>query len=128
MEIYAHIGGTPLGMAFDRYDNLYVCIGGMGLYMVTPQRAVHKITDEQWDAMLNVHLKAPFQMIRAASPYFREPAKAESANRSISCRARCSSSGYDDTARCMESLRRSSASDARSTFSRTVRPEKSFVI
>ncbi|MCC7288056.1 MAG: SMP-30/gluconolactonase/LRE family protein [Burkholderiaceae bacterium] len=46
MEIYAHIGGTPLGMAFDRHDNLYVCIGGMGLYRVTPQRFVEKVTDE----------------------------------------------------------------------------------
>ena len=46
MEIYAHIGGTPLGMAFDRHDNLYVCIGGMGLYRVTPQRKVEKVTDE----------------------------------------------------------------------------------
>ena len=26
----------PLGMAFDREDNLYVCVGGMGLYRVTP--------------------------------------------------------------------------------------------
>jgi ribose transport system permease protein len=46
MEIYAHIGGTPLGMAFDRDDNLYVCIGGMGLYRVTPGRSVEKVTDE----------------------------------------------------------------------------------
>ena len=46
MEIYAHIGGTPLGMAFDRHDNLYVCIGGMGLYRVTPERKVEKVTDE----------------------------------------------------------------------------------
>ncbi len=46
MEIYAHIGGTPLGMAFDRNDNLYVCIGGMGLYRVTPERKVEKVTDE----------------------------------------------------------------------------------
>ncbi|MEQ1806671.1 MAG: SMP-30/gluconolactonase/LRE family protein, partial [Burkholderiaceae bacterium] len=46
MEIYAHIGGTPLGMAFDRNDNLYVCIGGMGLYRVTPDRKVEKVTDE----------------------------------------------------------------------------------
>ncbi len=46
MEIFAHIGGTPLGMAFDRQDNLYVCVGGMGLYMVTPNREVVKITDE----------------------------------------------------------------------------------
>ncbi|HWK84272.1 MAG TPA: SMP-30/gluconolactonase/LRE family protein [Caldimonas sp.] len=46
MEVFAHIGGTPLGMAFDRHDNLYVCIGGMGLYRVTPERKVEKATDE----------------------------------------------------------------------------------
>jgi len=46
MEVFAHIGGTPLGMAFDRHDNLYVCIGGMGLYRVTPDRKVEKATDE----------------------------------------------------------------------------------
>jgi len=46
MEIFAHIGGTPLGMAFDKHDNLYVCIGGMGLYRVTPERKVEKVTDE----------------------------------------------------------------------------------
>jgi ribose transport system permease protein len=46
MEIFAHIGGTPLGMAFDKHDNLYVCIGGMGLYRVTPERQVEKVTDE----------------------------------------------------------------------------------
>ena len=46
MEVFAHIGGTPLGMAFDRQDNLYVCIGGMGLYRVTPDRKVEKATDE----------------------------------------------------------------------------------
>lgn len=46
MEVYAHIGGTPLGMAFDRDDNLYVCIGGMGLYRVTPERVVERVTDE----------------------------------------------------------------------------------
>ena len=45
MEVFAHIGGTPLGMAFDREDNLYVCIGGMGLYKVTPERKVEKVTD-----------------------------------------------------------------------------------
>ncbi len=46
MEVYAHIGGQPLGMAFDRQDNLYVCIGGMGLYRITPERKVEKATDE----------------------------------------------------------------------------------
>lgn len=46
MEVFAHIGGQPLGMAFDRDWNLLVCVGGMGLYKVTPQREVHCVTDE----------------------------------------------------------------------------------
>ena len=46
MEVFAHIGGQPLGMAFDRDDNLYVCIGGMGLYRITPERKVERATDE----------------------------------------------------------------------------------
>ena len=46
MEIFAHIGGQPLGMAFDRLDNLYVCIGGMGLYRIAPDGKVEKATDE----------------------------------------------------------------------------------
>lgn len=46
MEVYAHIGGQPLGMAFDRQDNLVVCVGGMGLYRITPEREVQRVTDE----------------------------------------------------------------------------------
>jgi len=45
-EVYAHIGGQPLGLAFDRAGNLLVCDGGMGLYMVTPDRKVSVVTDE----------------------------------------------------------------------------------
>jgi len=46
MQVYAHIGGQPLGLAFDRQDNLHVCIGGMGLYRITPQQQVERVTDE----------------------------------------------------------------------------------
>ncbi|MDF3813584.1 SMP-30/gluconolactonase/LRE family protein [Rhodopseudomonas sp. BAL398] len=46
MEVFAHIGGQPLGMAFDRQDNLYCCIGGMGLYRISPDRKIEKATDE----------------------------------------------------------------------------------
>jgi len=46
MEVFAHIGGQPLGMAFDRQDNLYVCIGGMGIYRIAPNGSVEKATDE----------------------------------------------------------------------------------
>jgi len=45
-EIFARTGGRPLGMAFDRDDNLIVCVGGMGLYGVRPDGEVYKITDE----------------------------------------------------------------------------------
>ncbi len=38
---------------------------------------IHKMTDEQWDAMLAIHLTAPFRIIRAAIPYMRDVAKQE---------------------------------------------------
>src|SRR6185436_18124642 len=38
---------------------------------------VHKMSDEQWHAMLEVHLTAPFRIIRAASEFLRETAKRE---------------------------------------------------
>ena len=38
---------------------------------------LHKMTDEQWDAILNIHLKAPFRVLRAAAPYIRDNAKKE---------------------------------------------------
>jgi sugar lactone lactonase YvrE len=45
-EVFAHIGGHPLGMVFDRVGTLVVCVGGMGLYAVAPDGAVSKVTDE----------------------------------------------------------------------------------
>lgn len=38
---------------------------------------IHKMTDEQWEAMLKVHITAPFRIIRAATPYIRDAAKKE---------------------------------------------------
>lgn len=45
-EVFAHVGGRPLGMAFARDGSLLVCIGGMGLYRVTREREIEKLTDE----------------------------------------------------------------------------------
>ena len=45
-EVFAVIGGRPLGMAFDRDENLIVAVGGMGVYGVRPDGEVYKITDE----------------------------------------------------------------------------------
>ena len=45
-ELFARIGGRPLGLAFDRDDNLIVCAAGMGLYGVKPDGTVFKLTDQ----------------------------------------------------------------------------------
>ncbi|MBJ6134343.1 SMP-30/gluconolactonase/LRE family protein [Ochrobactrum sp. Q0168] len=45
-EVYAHIGGSPLGMGWDKDKNLLVCVGGMGLYKIDRDRNVIKVTDE----------------------------------------------------------------------------------
>ena len=53
-EVFAHVGGRPLGIAFDRDDNLVVCIGGMGLYMSTARAMCEKLTDETNRSRLSI--------------------------------------------------------------------------
>ncbi|WP_334174775.1 SMP-30/gluconolactonase/LRE family protein [Pseudoxanthobacter sp.] len=45
-EVFVHLGGFPLGLAFDASDNLHACVAGMGLYMVTPEREIRCLSDE----------------------------------------------------------------------------------
>jgi ribose transport system permease protein len=45
-EVFAHIGGRPLGMQLDRDENLIVAVAGMGVYGVAPDGRVFKVTDE----------------------------------------------------------------------------------
>lgn len=55
--------------------------GGMDIIVnnagFTWDGTLHKMTDAQWQAMLEVHLTAPFRILRAAAPYLRETAKRE---------------------------------------------------
>lgn len=44
-EIFAHIGGRPLGLAIDGSDTLYVCASGMGLFAIGQDRTVKKLSD-----------------------------------------------------------------------------------
>lgn len=54
-EVYAHIGGAPLGMSFDKDKNLLVCVGGMGLYKVSKaDRQVSLVTDETNRSYLSI--------------------------------------------------------------------------
>lgn len=60
--------------ALDSFGQINVLVNNAGF---TWDGMAHKISDEQWQAMLDVHLTAPFRLIREASPYLREPARAE---------------------------------------------------
>lgn len=43
----------------------------------TWDNVIQKMTDDQWDDILAVHLTAPFRILRAASSYIRDAAKRE---------------------------------------------------
>lgn len=58
----------------DAYGKINVLVNNAGY---TWDGMAHKITDEQWQRILDVHATAPFRMIRAVAPYMRDPAKAE---------------------------------------------------
>ncbi len=60
--------------AVDTYGQLNILVNNAGY---TWDGMSHKMSDEQWQAILDVHLTAPFRMIRAAAPYLRAVATAE---------------------------------------------------
>ena len=60
--------------AADAFGGIHILVNNAGF---TWDGTVHKMTDKMWDAMLNLHLKTPFRLIRAAAPYFRDAAKKE---------------------------------------------------
>ncbi len=53
-EVFARIGGHPLGLAFAANGDLLTCVGGMGVYRVTPEGRVAKVTDETNRTLLSV--------------------------------------------------------------------------
>ena len=70
--------------ALDAFGSIDVIVNNAGY---TWDGVIHKMSDEQFDAMLDVHLKAPFRMVRAAAPFLRDSAKADlAAGRKPPCR------------------------------------------
>jgi ribose transport system permease protein len=45
-EVFAHTGGFPLGLAFDRAGNLISCVGAMGLYSISKSGEVTRLSAE----------------------------------------------------------------------------------
>ncbi|MCR6475117.1 SDR family oxidoreductase [Variovorax sp. ZS18.2.2] len=63
-----------IGTAVSEYKGLDIVVNNAGY---TWDSVVQKMTDEQWYAMIDVHLTAPFRILRAAQPVIRALSKAE---------------------------------------------------
>ncbi len=69
--------GTPDAMvqrAVDEWGRLDILVNNAGYTFDGP---IHKMSDEQFQAMLDIHNVVPFRVLRAAAPHLREPAKKE---------------------------------------------------
>jgi 3-oxoacyl-[acyl-carrier protein] reductase len=70
--------------AVDAYGGLDIIVNNAGY---TWDAVIQKMGDEQWDAILDVHLKAPFRILRAAQPVISAAVKAAvAAGEAVPCR------------------------------------------
>jgi 3-oxoacyl-[acyl-carrier protein] reductase len=60
--------------AISEFGQLDIVVNNAGY---TWDGMAHRMSDEQFRAMLEIHTVAPFRVLRAAAPYLREPAKKE---------------------------------------------------
>jgi 3-oxoacyl-[acyl-carrier protein] reductase len=60
--------------AVDAFGSVDIAINNAGY---TWDGVAHKMSDEQFQAMLDIHTIAPFRVARALAPHWREAAKAE---------------------------------------------------
>lgn len=60
--------------ALDHFGGIDIIVNNAGY---TWDNVIQKMTDEQWYAIIDVHMTAPFRILRAASGFIREAAKRE---------------------------------------------------
>ena len=60
--------------AADEFGQIDIIVNNAGY---TRDGVAHKMTDDQFQAMLDIHTVVPFRVLRAAAPYLRDPAKKE---------------------------------------------------
>jgi Dehydrogenases with different specificities (related to short-chain alcohol dehydrogenases) len=60
--------------AIDEFGKIDIIVNNAGYTLDAP---IHKMSDDWFQKMLDIHVIAPFRIIRAAAPHLREPAKAE---------------------------------------------------
>ena len=69
--------GSPEALiqtALDAWGKIDIIVNNAGYTLDAP---IHKMSDDWFQKMLDIHLVTPFRVIRAAAPHLREPAKAE---------------------------------------------------
>jgi 3-oxoacyl-[acyl-carrier protein] reductase len=69
--------GVPDAMiarAVDEWGQLDIVVNNAGYTWDGP---IHKMSDDQFQAMIDIHNVVPFRVLRAAAPHLREPAKKE---------------------------------------------------
>ena len=63
-----------ISASIEQFGGLHIIVNNAGYIW---NSAIHNQSDAQWDAMLDIHAKAPFRILRAAGRYFREQVKRE---------------------------------------------------
>jgi 3-oxoacyl-[acyl-carrier protein] reductase len=58
----------------DEWGQIDILVNNAGYTMDAP---IHKMTDDAFQRMLDIHTVVPFRMCRAVAPHLREPAKKE---------------------------------------------------
>jgi 3-oxoacyl-[acyl-carrier protein] reductase len=60
--------------AIDAWGRIDIVVNNAGYTVDAP---IHKMSDDAFQRMLDIHVVVPFRVIRAAAPHLREPAKRE---------------------------------------------------
>lgn len=66
--------GQFVGAALDNFGGIDVIVNNAGY---TWDAVIQKMTDEQWEKIMAVHITAPFRILREAAPFIKETAKKE---------------------------------------------------